>query len=54
MRRFEPREANCFWMDSWAPEPRASMAITAATPIRMPNIESMERILCELVLLLSR
>ena len=43
--RLEPNDASCFSIASFAPVPIASMAMTAATPIRMPRIDKNERIL---------
>jgi len=45
-RRLDPIEARRWRMDSRAPPPRASIAITAATPMRIPSIERAERIGC--------
>ena len=38
-RRFDPSEESCASIDSCAPFPIASMAITADTPIRTPRVE---------------
>ena len=43
--RLLPMEAICSLMRSCAPEPTATMAITAATPMMMPSMVSAERIL---------
>ena len=43
--RFDPSEANCVSMAFWAPRPSASIVTTAATPMRMPSIESAVRTL---------
>ena len=40
-----PMEAICCWMRACAPEPMATIAITAATPMMMPSMVSAERIL---------
>ena len=44
-RRFDPRDESCSSIACRAPCPRASMATTAPTPIRIPNIESAVRTL---------
>jgi len=38
-----PILAICCWMRYFAPEPIAAVAITAATPITLPNMVSVER-----------
>ena len=43
--RFEPMEAICAEIRSLAPAPIATIAITAATPMIIPSIVRMERIL---------
>ena len=43
--RLLPMEAICSLMRSCAPDPTATMAITAATPMMMPSMVSAERIL---------
>ena len=45
MSRFWPMLAICFCTDSVAPEPIATIAITAATPMITPSIVSVERTL---------
>ena len=49
IKRFDPSAANCARMAVLAPSPSASMAITAATPMRIPRIDNTERILWEII-----
>ena len=43
--RLLPMEAICSLMRCWAPDPTATIAITAATPMMIPSMVSAERIL---------
>src|ERR1035441_6012428 len=48
-RRFVPRLSSCALRAARAPSPTASMAIRAATPMKMPSIVSAERSLLRLM-----
>src|SRR3989337_3116079 len=45
--RFDPRDASRCSRDALAPSPKASMAMTAATPIKIPRIERNARTLID-------
>jgi hypothetical protein len=45
MRRFDPILAICASIRAFAPEPTAIMAMTALTPMMIPSMVRLERIL---------
>jgi hypothetical protein len=48
IKRFDPMPAICSVIRAFAPEPTAIMAITAPTPMMIPNMVKAERILLTL------
>jgi hypothetical protein len=44
-RRFDPKYANCSAICAFAPEPTATMTMTAPMPIIIPNMVKADRIL---------